>query len=219
MISLFHMLGQFFKVITNGQSYLNLFYLLAAFPLGVFYFIFLVTGFSIGITLSIIWVGIPLLLVVGFGWWTLARFERFLAVYWLKEKIPSMMAASRPNQNIWMYFKGFFTNPVFWKSPIYLFLKFPLGITTFVILITLLAVTLAFLTSPLIYELLDFQIGGFFFQDRTIWQVDSLGDALFCTLIGLLLWPLTMQIANGLTWVHAKFAGLLLNAGNRGTIG
>jgi len=50
----------FFKVIVSGQAYLNLFYLLVAFPLGVFYFVFLVSGLSAGVSLAIIWVGIPI---------------------------------------------------------------------------------------------------------------------------------------------------------------
>jgi len=162
-------------------------------------------------------VGIPLLLVVGVGWWVLARFERLLAIHWLKEEVPSMMpppGAMEPSggrKNIWEYFKGYFLNPVTWKSPVYLLLKFPLGIATFVILVTLVALTLAFLTSPLTYELLDFQIGGFLSPDQAVWQIDSMGEALLGMLIGLLLWPLTMQITNGLAWIHAKFARVMLS--------
>ena len=37
-------LGRYFGVIVRGQTYLNLVYLALAFPLGLFYFVFLVTG-------------------------------------------------------------------------------------------------------------------------------------------------------------------------------
>jgi hypothetical protein len=59
--------------------------------------------------------------------------------------------------------------------------------------------------------MLDFQIGGFFRPDPTVWQIDSVGEALFGVLIGFLLLTLTMQFANGLAWLHAKFAGLMLS--------
>ncbi len=51
----------FFGVIARPQSYINIFYLLLAFPLGIAYFVFLVTGISVGASLIIIWVGIPIL--------------------------------------------------------------------------------------------------------------------------------------------------------------
>ncbi|MCK5645321.1 MAG: sensor domain-containing protein, partial [Anaerolineales bacterium] len=72
--------GRFFKVVLSKQAYLNLLYLLAAFPLGIFYFVFLISGLSTGISLVIIWVGIPILLLVGIAWWGLANLERIMAI-------------------------------------------------------------------------------------------------------------------------------------------
>ncbi|MBM3791352.1 MAG: hypothetical protein FJW35_13540, partial [Acidobacteria bacterium] len=54
----------FFDVVTNRQSYLNLLYLLISFPLGTFYFIFIVTGISLGMGLAVVLVGFFILLVV-----------------------------------------------------------------------------------------------------------------------------------------------------------
>lgn len=201
---------RFLKVMVSSQTYYNLIYLLAAFPLSVFYFVFLVSGLSLGISLSIIWVGIPILLLVGTGWWFLAKFEREMAIHWLKEEIPSMILPPVERKSTWEYFKRYFFNPVTWKSPLYLIMKFPLGIATFVILVTLVSLSLVFWTLPLTYELYDFQIGGFF-SPQSAWQIDSIGEAFLGTLTGLLLWPFTMQITNGLAWVHAKFARLMLS--------
>ena len=203
---------RFFRVMVSGQAYLNLFYLLVAFPLGVFYFAFLVSGLSTGISLSIIWVGIPILLLVGVGWWVLASFERFMAIYWLKEDIPEMALPSNESIDIWIRFKEYFANPVTWKSPLYLFLKFPLGIATFVILITLISLTLVFLTMPLTYEFLpEYQIGIFIDPGLPSWHINSMKDALLVTLIGVILWPITLHVTNGLAWVHAKFAKVMLS--------
>ena len=211
MVLLPKILYRFFKVTISGQAYLNLIYLLASFPLGLFYFVFLTVGLSIGISLSIVWVGIPLLLAVGMGWWVLASFERFTTIHLLKEEIHSMMLPSRTSKSLWELFTGYLINPVTWKSPVYLFLKFPLGISTFVILVILISLTLTFLTLPLTYELVDFQISGFFYPEHNSWQINSMGEALFGTLIGLVLWPVSLQITNGLAWLHAKFARVMLS--------
>jgi len=201
---------RFFKVVVSGQAYINLIYLLAAFPLGVFYFVFLVSGLSLGISLSIIWVGIPLLLVVGSGWWALARFERFMAAHCLGESILAIKPRQPASREPWGQIKSYLANPFTWKSPVYLLLKFPLGVATFSILVILIAMTLAALTLPLTYAHMDVQIAGFFSPDGPSWQVNNLGQASVGTLVGLLLWPLTMQVSNGLAWVHAKFARLML---------
>jgi len=113
---------RFFRVIGSRQAYINLLYLLATFPLGIFYFVFLVFGISLGVSLSIIWVGIPILVLVGAGWWMLAHFERYLAIHLLKEKVPEMTQPSNQSPDIWVRFKEYFTNPVTWKSLLYLFL-------------------------------------------------------------------------------------------------
>jgi hypothetical protein len=204
---------RFFRVLVSRQAHLNLLYLLAAFPLGVFYFAFLVSGLSAGISLSIIWVGIPILLVVGFGWWVLASLERFLAIHWLKEDVPTMARPSSEGKDIWTRVKDWCTNPVTWKSPLYLLLKFPLGIATFVILTVLISSTLAFLSMPLTFELLpQVQMGAFFEPGLPAWHIDGMNDALLAALVGLMLWPVTLHVANGLAWVHAKLAKVMLSA-------
>jgi hypothetical protein len=203
--------ARFFKVMVSGQAYLNLLYLLATFPLGIVYFVFLVSGLSLGISLLIIWVGIPILLLVGVGWWALASFERFMAVNLLKEDIPAMTPSSNEGVDMWTRFKEFLTNPVTWKGLLYLFLKFPLGIVTFVVMITLVSLTLAFITMPFTYESLQYFQTGISFGNLYVWHIDSMNDALLCALIGLMLWPVTLHVTNGLTWMHAKFAKLMLS--------
>ena len=203
--------GQFFKVVVSGQAYLNLLYLLAAFPLGIFYFVFLVSGLSLWISLSIIWVGIPILLLMVAAWLVLASFERYMAVAILKEDIPDIDSPLNEDSEIWDRFKEHFGRPVTWKGLLYLFVKFPLGMATFVILTTVVALTLAFLTMPFTYQSLqNFQVISLG-SSLPVWQIDSLGDALLAALIGLMLWPMTLHINNGLAWVHGKFAKIMLS--------
>ena len=204
--------GRFFKVVLSKQAYLNLLYLLAAFPLGIFYFVFLISGLSTGISLVIIWVGIPILLLVGIAWWGLANLERIMAIHLLKEDIPAIGIPSSVDSDMWTRFKEYFVNPVTWKSLLYLFLKFPLGIFTFVVLVTMISLTLAFLAMPFLYEFMQYSQAGIYLgADLPFWRIDSMGDALILALVGLVLWPVTLNITNGLAWVHAKFARVMLS--------
>jgi hypothetical protein len=204
--------GRFFGVMGSGQAYLNLLYLLMTFPLGIFYFVFLVTGLALGIPLVIIWLGVPILLLVGVISWALASFERYLAINWLKEDVPAMVHPSSEGDDLWTRFRAHFTNPVTWKSLLYLFMKFPLGIATFVVVVTLVSMTLGFLTMPITYPYLqDFQVGVSLGPGLPGWQIDSMSDAVLAALIGLMLWPVTLHVMNGLAWLHAKFAKVMLS--------
>src|ERR1051326_2452434 len=80
----------FFSVARQGQTYLNLLYLLSAFPLGMVYFILLVTGISVGLGTLIIWIGIPILLITIIMWDGFASLERILVRNWLRVSVPYM---------------------------------------------------------------------------------------------------------------------------------
>jgi hypothetical protein len=66
--------NEFFGVLRRSETYRNLGYDLLAFPLGIAYFVFLVTGLSVGVGLVIIWVGVPILLGVVLAWRGLGAF-------------------------------------------------------------------------------------------------------------------------------------------------
>jgi two-component system phosphate regulon sensor histidine kinase PhoR len=87
----------------------------------------------LGFSLSIIWVGIPILLLAGAGWWALASFERFMVVHWLHEDLPPMSHSPIACPEPWTRFKENLANPVSWKSLFYLLMKFPLGMAAFVV--------------------------------------------------------------------------------------
>ena len=137
----------FFGTITDSQSYLNVIYLLLALPLGIFYFAFLVTGLSLGIGLSITLAGIPILLVVLAGSLVLGRLERILAKKLLRVDIPTPpRRAASPG--FWSRFKALLSDRLVWKDTLYLLFKFPIGIATFTLAVTLLAVSIGFVFAP-----------------------------------------------------------------------
>ena len=73
---------------------------------------------------------------------------------------------------------------------------------------TLIPLTAAFLSMPFTYETAQFfQMG---FASGPGWIIDSMGEALLGASIGLMLIPVTLNITNGLAWVHARFGRMML---------
>jgi len=186
-----------FGVVTNPQSYMNIVYLLLAFPLGTFYFVFLVTGLSLGFGLSITLLGIPLLGLVLGGSWALCRFERGAAIAMLKVGIPAGSPRSE-SKGLWSRVKALLKDGMTWTGMLYLFLKFPLGIATFTIVVTLMAVTLALLAAPILYLYADI--------DLVIWYVDTLPEAFALTLIGIVMLFISMHLMNGMAYLSGRLA-------------
>ena len=207
---------RFFGVIVEPQSYISIFYLLLAFPLGIAYFVFLVTGISLGAGLIIIWVGVPILALVLAGSWAMCELERILAVSLLKEDIPRKLrgrSTATDDQNLssverlfigtWRRLKAHLTNRLTWTGILYLFLKFPLGIGSFVIVVVLVSVTAALLGAPFYYWVDD---GA----DFGIWQVDAMWEALILTLAGIPMVFISLHLMRGAAFLSGRVARVML---------
>lgn len=207
---------RFFGVIAEPRSYINIFYLLLAFPLGIAYFVFLVTGISLGASLIIIWVGVPILALVLAGSWAMCELERILAVSLLKEDIPRKLrgrSTATDDQNLssverlfigtWRRLKAHLTNRLTWTGILYLFLKFPLGIGSFVIVVVLVSVTAALLGAPFYYWVDD---GA----DFGIWQVDAMWEALILTLAGIPMVFISLHLMRGAAFLSGRVARVML---------
>ena len=125
-------LGPFFGVVVRGRSYLNAVYNLLAFTLGVGYFVFLFVGLSLGFGLLIIWVGVIVLAGVLLLSWGLSAFERQQAILLLGATIGPMGSKPADKSPAMAWMKAFLSNRVTWTGPMFLFLKFPLGLFSFV---------------------------------------------------------------------------------------
>lgn len=205
-------LKSFFGVGIRGQTYLNTLYLMLAFPLGLFYFIFFVVGFSAGIPLVIVWVGLLILAGVIAAWYGMIAFERQLAIGLLREEIPPISRQEMGDKSLWQKFKAFMTNTVAWKGLVYLLARFPLGILSFVVLVTLLSLSLALIGAPFYYQYtpasIDLSWNGV--DNVPVWLIDTLPEALIVSLVGILLLLVSLHIFNGMAWVSGKFARVML---------
>ena len=197
---------QFFGVVAREGTYLNIIYLLLAFPLGTAYFVFLVTGLSLGLGLSITLLGIPILLLMLIAWWGLIVFERQLAIWLLHVDIPPISRDTASGQSIWVQLKAHLSNPLTWKGLVYLFARFPLGIFSFIVAFTLIALTGALVFAPLTYTNPESQMYIFSLH------IDTLYEAVICSIVGLGVGLISMHIMNGLAFVSGRFTSLMLGA-------
>lgn len=197
-------LNYFFSVIGKPETYLSIIYHILALPLGIFYVVFLLTGLCLGLGLIIIWIGIPILLLVFFAWWALGMFERQLAMFLLRVKIPPMTKKEPDKKNVWERFKNHLSNPVTWKSLAFLFIKFPVGIISFVITITLLSISVAFISAPVTYKYIE--INAWFFT------IDSLALAIIISFLGIIIGFLSLHVFYFMGEILGKFAEVMLSS-------
>jgi hypothetical protein len=197
---------RYFGVVAQEETYLNLLYLLVAFPLATLYFTILVTGVSLGLGLLLLaCLGIPILLLVLAVSWGLAIFERWLAILLLREDVPSMSPEEDGEKPAGERVLAHLKNRVTWTSLLYLFVKFPVATIFFVIAVTLVATSLAMLIMPFTYKFMNYPYWW------GVWQIDTLGEALIATLLALVIvGPISLHITNFLARVSGAFARVLL---------
>ncbi len=208
-----------FGVYLKPQTYLNTLYLLFSFPLGIGYFVFLVTGFSVGFGTIIIWVGLLILLFVLEVSILLTKFERTLTSELLDIEIPvaprnkdngaesnlnNLGAGERIFVSAWRRLKVQLGDMTTWTGIVYLFAKFPLGIAAFVSVVVTLSVSWSLTTLFIWYRWTDNSIGS--------WDIDTFGEAVIFLPIGLLAVFVTPHLLNLEATLMAQFARFMLGS-------
>jgi hypothetical protein len=200
-----NLLVRFFTAPVEVRTYTNLLYLALAFPLGLFYFIFLVTGLTTGFALTIIWVGLPILAVVFASSFGMAALERRLAIHLLGARVPPMTPPrTGAPENLWKTVQEFLANPVTWKGMAFLFVKFPVGLFTFVLTVVLLAVSTGFILAPVLYQWNDVVLGP--------WIVDSFRQALLLSALGVVMLLISLNVLNLLAAAWRGLAEVMLGS-------
>jgi signal transduction histidine kinase len=192
--------GRFVGAAGRPQTWLNLLYLLLAFPLGLAYFIVLVVGVSTGAALAVLIVGLGILLATLAASRGMAAVERGLAraVLGVPIATPPDQRGLQPHQRVLRWLR----DPMTWKGLVFVALKFPLGIATFATVAAAGFFSLVLLFSPLIVLVTTVTFFG--------WIVESPLQALPLTLIGAPATLLTLHLVNGEAWLWALFARVML---------
>jgi len=193
--------------ITRPQTYRNLLYLLLAFPLGILYFVVLTTGLVLGIGLLVTLLGIPLLIAVVIGSRRLATVERVLANELLGLSIEGPDDwDTGAGEGIWPRAKACLLARSTWIGLLYLFVKLPIGIVSFTLVVTALTVSFGLLTAPLTYTLVEegIQLG--------IWTIDTFPEAIVAVPIGVIALGTSASILNGTARLSGRIMTIFLEA-------
>jgi len=193
-------LSRFAGVPLRGQTWLNVAYVLLAFPTGLVYFLVLVVGISVGAALAILVVGIGILLATLAAWRAMAAVERGMARSLLGVPIPQ--PPDRRDLAGIERVRRWLRDPVTWKSLVFVALKFPLGIVSLALTGCLGFVALVMLFAPLIVLVTPVTIFG--------WIVTNPGEAVPLALIGIPAVLIVLHLTNGLAWLWALFARVML---------
>lgn len=171
----------------------NLIYLLLSLPLGVLYFVILITGFSLGTGLIITLVGIPILVAMIFVTYILGDLDRTVTSKLLGVKIGKPEARPSNSESASSILVAQLKSLQFWKELVYLLLKMPLGVISFTIAVVFVTVSLAFILAPFILTYMpDAQMmlwNGF--------EIDTMQRAIMTSVLGVILSIVSIIFING----------------------
>ena len=201
------------RLLRDRWTYRRILYLLLAFPLGTTYFLLLVTGLSVGVSLSFIGIGLLILALTVAGWLFVARFERELAINLLGASVRPFSLPSEPLRP-WPRLLRTLGEPTTWKALAYLMLEFPFGIISFTLAVTLLALSLAFTLAPFAY-IAHIVWGPSQIQGFALFPSDPpFGGRFLITLlvgvVGLVLGISSIALLSGIGWAWGRFAEQML---------
>ncbi len=187
------------------RSYMRLFYLLIGFPIGLAYFVVYVTGLSLGVGLAILGVGLVLLALIILLARPLALFERAQAVHLIGEDVPPFRARPLKDERVTTWLEDAFTSGATWKGFLFLLLKFPLGMASWIAVVVVFSLVLALLFAPIVMA-----SGGRI--DLGFWQPATVGESFWLVPAGVLGYVVAIHLFNGLAWSWGKLARLLLGS-------
>lgn len=203
----------FFSVIAKPRTWRNVGYLLLAFPLGIFYFVFLVTGLSLGFGLFITLLGIPILVGVLAAAYGMGEFERTTTNLLLDQNTPPPHRLAVPG-GLWPKVKALVGSSETWKRVFYLFVEFPFGIIAFT-LVTVTAALFALIVTPFFYAQSWWATAADW--PSRYWVVDTWWEGVIVAVVAVLIGFILLHVINGLARVWGEFAKTMLGPAYRAT--
>jgi hypothetical protein len=179
----------------------NLIYLLLSLPIGILYFVVLITGFSLGAGLLITLIGIPILVAMIFVTYILGDLDRKMTSLLLGVNIAKPEARPSNDDSARAILVAQVKSLQFWKELGYLLLKMPLGVISFTIAIVLVTLSLGLIAAPFIVTYVPA-------AQMQLWngfEINTMQRAVMTAVVGLGLGAISVVLING----YAKFMGAI----------
>ncbi|WP_436909724.1 sensor domain-containing protein [Halosimplex marinum] len=226
------LLRRFVGVPLRLQTYANLLYLSALFPLGMAYSILLPLGFGLGIGLAVILVGLPVLAGTILLVRELTALERYAADRLLAVDVPAGEADVPPLSEPVAHLKHALTSLSTWRGVVFLLSKVLVGTAAFALLAFLGTISLSLLLVPLYYRSVNVGVrpvsGEMDFQPSveialrtweigltvpfrlTTWYVTTLPEALAVSAFGLVATLASLHVCNYAARAAGWYASLVV---------
>ncbi|MBD3179084.1 MAG: hypothetical protein GF417_05540, partial [Candidatus Latescibacteria bacterium] len=149
------LLGRFLGVLIDPQAYAAFLFLIFSLVTGIIYFTWAVTGLSLSAGFIILIFGIPFFGLFLLSIQGLALVEGRMVEAMTGVRMPRRPIFYRRDLSAWEKFKHLASSGSTWKSILYMILKLPLGIISFTVAVTMLALSLAIIVSPALQVWLD----------------------------------------------------------------
>jgi signal transduction histidine kinase len=184
-------------------------YLLVSFVLGTITFTYFVTMLSLGVSLLIIWIGIPVLVatVASSKWF--ARIERRRAGWLLREPILSLYLPPH-RRGMLGYLHTSIGDSAVWKDLLWLVILLPVfGLAAFTLAISFWGTALGLIAMPLWYWPIPDGV------DFGLFSVDTIHEAFAVIPVGLVLFAISVPFTRALALGMGSFSKSLLAPSER----
>ncbi len=195
-------IDRIFGPVIQAQTWINMLYLLISFPLGVAYFVVLVTMFSAGMGMAVIVVGLFILWFALMAADVLSELDRTVINTLLGAGIPPRAPAAPVTGGLSEQMLATAKRPGTLKRVIYLFVRFPLGLVSFVLVMVLIPLSIGFLTAPLTYPFIPIQVG--------FSTVETFDEAIYLCCFGAVFTLVSVHVLNSWTAMCRRFATAML---------
>lgn len=199
-------------VLFNPKTYATILYLLLSLPLGIVYLAVTVTGLALSISLTPIFIGIPLFFGVAKLLNGIVHFEQSMIRQILGLPAPTVSHPYPPRSEAggnWFkrMVKGF-EGALFIRNLLLVLLRFVTGIVFFVIMVTFLALGLGFIALPAVHIILmnelqlDILENSVFSYFHINWTYNQ--QYLLYVGVGLVLFWVALRVVNGLMQIQRR---------------
>ncbi|KOR76564.1 sensor domain-containing protein [Paenibacillus solani] len=199
-------------VLFNPKTYATILYLLISLPLGIIYFTVAITGITLSIGLTPIFIGIPLFFGVAKLLNGIVNFEQSMIRQILGLPAPSESYTynqqSEAGENWLKRMVRGFDGGLFIRNLLLVLQRFVTGIVFFVIMVTVISLGLGFIALPVVHiilmnelqlDILENSLFSYFHIDWTYNQ-----QYLLYVGVGLVLFWIALRVVNGLMQIQRR---------------
>ena len=198
--------GRFFGVMGNPMAWTAMLYLLLGLPVGIFLFTWAVTGLSLSVGLSILIIGFPFFLLFLASVRLLGFVEGRLVEALLGVRMPRRPVHPGESKSYFRRITDMLKDGRTWSTIFYMLLKLPLGIASYIVVVTGVTIPIGLITAPIMQYVFDeptiwFNNGPIFLP----WYAE-----VVLVIVGILLFVAMMHVYRWFGVVQAHLARVLL---------